>query len=104
MDTVSTQAQHVRHDHSGAGTTVLALGVVAALSAVLTGLLSFTDVLDPPEWARIVMTSGMPVGILGAPAVWFLAPGARRELTSRIGLALVALTVVAFVVMLNIGY
>lgn len=50
------------------------------------------------------MTSGIPVGVIGAPLLWAVRPEARHETATWIGLVLVALTLVAFSVMLNVGY
>lgn len=95
---------HAPEGHSGATWAIFALGVLGAVSAALTGVLSFTDSLDPPEWVRITMTSGIPVALFGAPLVWLLVPAARHETLTKVGMTLVGLMLVAFVVMLNVGY
>lgn len=104
VDVMATHTQHLHHAPGRAATAVLVLGIIAALSGVLTGLLSFTDTLDPPGWVRVAMTTGLPIGILGAPSVWFLAPAARREPMTIVGMGLVVVTLAAFIVMVNVAY
>lgn len=101
---MSTHASHLHQPASPGGRAILVLGVLAVVSAALTALLSFTNTLDPPEWVRIVMTSGIPVGTIGVAVVWVLAPDSRREVATKVGLALVALSLVALIVMVNVAY
>lgn len=83
---MTARTMHHADAHKGpssAAWAIAVLGVLGAVSATLTGMLSFTDSMDPPEWVRIVMTSGIPVALFGAPLVWLLVPAARHEALPR---------------------
>lgn len=86
-----------------AGTITLLLGLMAVLATAFTYVLSLSDVIDPPNWVRILGLVWMPIGFIGTPvtyAVARLGPGRRR---GRIGLALALAGLAAFVVLLWIA-
>ena len=77
--------------------------VLTALSVAMIGFTSFTP-FDPPGWLRIATMSPLPFLII--LSIGFGLPALKRvsgRFWEVAGLILTVLSVVAFIVMLNIG-
>lgn len=93
----STRPVGAAHSSDTAGTMTLVLGVLFSLSVVLAYVLSLSDVVDPPNWARAIALSGLPVGLGGVPVAYaFARRGAGRD-RARLGVAVALMGLVAFV-------
>ena len=108
--TPTTPPGHVRRqgvrpvkDPARWGAWSIALAVAAVGGLVFTWVLSVSDVMDPPNWARIPVILLLPFGVIGsllaASGAWQGGDKAR----ATIGLALTAAVVIGFVVLLNIA-
>jgi hypothetical protein len=83
-----------------AGNLALVLGVAFAISTVLIFVMSMTDVMDPPNWLRALLLSGIPLGFFGVPLSFAVArPGAGRQ-RGLIGVWLAVASLAAFVALL----
>lgn len=80
-----------------AGTVALVLGILFAVSTVLTFLMSLTDLIGGPNWLRALMSAGIPLGFFGVPMAYAVARLGEGRDRARIGLALVGVSLVAFV-------
>jgi hypothetical protein len=86
-----------------AGTLALLSGALALLATAFAYVLSLTDVVDPPNWVRILGLVWLPLGFFGAPLAYTVArrgPGRARGLA---GLVLAAVGLVLFVVLLFVA-
>ena len=80
-----------------AGTVTLVLGMLFSVSVVLAYVLSLSDVVDPPNWARAIALAGLPIGLGGIPVAYaFARPGSGRD-RARLGVAIALVGLVAFV-------
>ena len=79
------------------GTVTLVLGVLFTVSVAITYVLSLSDVVDPPNWARAIALAWLPIGLGGVPISYaFPRTGAGRE-RARIGLGVALVGLVAFI-------
>ena len=77
--------------------------VLTAVSVAMIGFTSFTP-FDPPGWLRIATMAPLPILII--LAIGFGLPALKRSsgrFWAVAGLVLTALSVIAFIVMINIG-
>jgi hypothetical protein len=77
--------------------------VLTALSVAMIGFTSFTP-FDPPGWLRIATMAPLPILII--LAIGFGLPVLKRvsgRFWAVAGLILTALSVIAFIVMINVG-
>jgi hypothetical protein len=87
-------------DHFG---LLILSGVVAAGSAVMIGLTSFT-LFNPPGWLRIITMAPFPVAIISSVVFGLVGlRGGSGRVWSIIGLVLAFLSGLAFIVMINVG-
>ncbi|TDO68518.1 hypothetical protein EV651_102440 [Kribbella sp. VKM Ac-2571] len=83
-----------------AGKVSALAGIVALAAFVWIWALSATS-FDPPQWARILGSMFLPVGLAGAIGAGATGVRSGGRVWAYIGLALAAVTVVVFVVLLN---
>jgi hypothetical protein len=79
------------------GNITLILGIFFVAAVGFTFVLSLSDVVDPPNWVRVIGLAGLPIGFFGAPVGFVLArrgPGRDRAL---VGLVLMLVGLAAFV-------
>jgi hypothetical protein len=87
-------------DTRRSGSVALVLGALFLAATAFTYVLSLSEAVNPPHWARVAGLVWLPVGLAGVPIAYVLAhPGTGRT-RARVGLALGAVGVVAFVVLL----
>lgn len=77
------------------------LGLIGAAAFVWLWLLSATP-LDPPDWIRILGLVFLPVGVIGAMITGIPAVRGAGRPAALVGLIAAALTVIAFIVILNV--
>lgn len=80
-----------------AGTAAVVLGALFLASTVVVYVLSLTDVLDWPNWARAVGLAGLPIGFIGTPVAYALARRGPGRARGVVGLAVLGAALVAFV-------
>ncbi|WP_404386541.1 hypothetical protein LL946_08190 [Knoellia locipacati] len=100
---MSTPATSPWAGSARAGTVALVAGAVTLAATAFTYVLSLSDVIDPPNWLRILGIVWMPLGFVATPilcAVARLGPGRQR---AGVGLALALAGLVAFVVLLFVA-
>jgi hypothetical protein len=78
-----------------AGTVTLVLGVLFAAAVLFTYALSLIDILNPPDWVRVVGLMWLPIGFAGIPVAYYLARTEDRA-RSRLGLLIGLVALVAF--------
>ena len=78
-------------------------GILAAGSAAMIGFTSFTA-FNPPGWLRIITMAPFPVVLIAAAGFGLAAlkRGSGR-VWAILGIVLAGLSVIAFIVMLNVG-
>ena len=78
-------------------------GIATAASVTMIGFTSFTP-FDPPGWLRI--TTMVPLPFLIILSIGFGIPGIKRN-SGRVwaitGMVLTALSLIAFIIMINVG-
>lgn len=90
---MSTPTPATQAPSSIAGPLSLGLAVLAVLSLGWVWLISVESSFDPPEWLRIALSQGLPIGLVGA-----VVSGAVGVRTSGRGYAVAALVTSALVV------
>ena len=93
----STRPVGTARSSDTAGTVTLVLGVLFSLSVVLTYVLSLSDVVDPPNWARAVALAGLPIGLGGIPVAYAFTQHRAGRDPARHGGAVALVGLVAFV-------
>ena len=78
-----------------------AFGLAGAAAFVWLWLLSATP-LDPPNWVRILGLVFLPIGVVGALFTGIPAVRGAGRPAALVGLIAAALTVIAFIVILNV--
>ena len=103
VDRRGAAAHEDTRDTRRSGLVSIVCGVVAVLALLWTWVLSVSDVLDPPDWVRIPGILLMPMALVvgGAAALQARQGTGRRRAT--VGLGLLALTVLGFIVLLNVA-
>lgn len=89
--------------HSLQGLLSVIFGIATAGSTAMIGVTSFTS-FDPPGWLRIATMAPLPFLII--LAVGFGIRGIKRNsgrVWSIAGLVLTALSLLAFIILLNVG-
>lgn len=77
------------------------LGLVSLAALVWLWVLSATP-LDPPNWVRILGLVWLPVGVVGALFTGIPALRGEGRPGALVGLIAAAVTVIAFVVLINV--
>ena len=73
------------------------LGILFTAAVAWTYLLSLSDVVNPPNWARILGLVWLPIGLVGVPVAYDLARRGSGRSRGRVGVAVALLGLVAFV-------
>lgn len=90
-------------DTRRSGLVSIVFAVLALSGLVWTWVLSVSDALDPPNWVRIPGILLMPAALIVALAAGLQARQGTGRTRGNVGLALAALVVLAFVVLLNVA-
>lgn len=79
-----------------------ALGIVAFMSAILAGVISFTT-FNPPDWVRFGTLALLALGFLGSGILGMLGLQSPQRVWAVIGLVLFAMSTMTCVAMLFLG-
>lgn len=106
MDTTVTRrptrpAADGRHAPT-AGTVTLVLGLLFSASVAAAYVLSLSDLVDPPNWARAIALAGLPLGLAGVPIAYSSARRTTSRDRARVGLGVALVGLVAFVVLVTV--
>jgi hypothetical protein len=95
-----TQSQMAIHPRIGMLSAML--GIVALMSAILTGVISFTT-FNPPDWVRFGTLALLALGFLGSGILGMLGLRSPQRVWAIIGLVLCAMSTITCVAMLFLG-
>ena len=85
------------NDTRRSGTVTLGLGMLFLAATAWTYALSLSEALNPPTWARAVGLVWLPIGLVGVPIAYDRARHGNGRTRARVGVALAAAGLVAFV-------
>ena len=98
---MNLEARHVRRPVAlDTGTLTLVLGGLFVVATAFAYVVSLSPDVNPPDWVRVLGLLGIPLGFFGTPVAFVVA---RHETRARVGLALFAVALVAFVVLLVVA-
>lgn len=83
-----------------AGTATLVLGILFAAAVAYTYVLSLSDLVDPPNWARAAGLVWLPVGIVGVPLGYAIARGGEGRDRGLLGVLVGLIGLAALVTLL----
>ena len=84
------------------GKMCVAFGVLTLASALWILVISAETPFDPPQWLRIAGSSAFPIGLGGAIGTGVVAYRLGDPRQALLGMGLAALSLAAFIVLVNI--
>ncbi len=82
-----------------AATAALVLSTLFSLAVAYAYVLSLSEALDPPGWARVLGLLWLPVGLAGVPIGYYWSRGGAREGRAELAVVVALVAALAFVVL-----
>jgi hypothetical protein len=100
---MSTEPIGLDTQSARSGAIALVLGVLFLAATVFAFVLSLSDSFNPPNWVRVLGLVWIPIGLFGTPVAYALARRGPGSQLGALGLAIAAVGLLAFVVLLIIA-
>lgn len=80
-----------------AGTSTLVLGIGFSGAVAFAYVLSLSDVVNPPNWIRVIGLVWLPIGFVGVPIGYVIARAGEGRDRGRLGVLIGLVGLVAFI-------